>query len=326
MKRREFITLLGGATAWPVTAHAEGPAIPVIGFLSAGSSDTFARFVAAFRQGLKERGYVEGRNVAIEYRWAEGQYDRFSELAVDLVRVGVSVIAAITPAAAIAAHSTTKTIPIVFNVASNPIELGLVASFNRPGGNATGVNFLINELVAKQFAFLHEVVPKASVIGFLVNPIDRNVAEPTTKDVQVAADALRHKLVVVRASSEREFDAAFAGLIEQHAEGLVIGPDALYNSQRNRLVALAAQHRLPTAYSLREFPAAGGLMSYGTSLTDAFRLVGVYIGRILKGEKPADLPVVQPTKYELVINLATARALGLSVPPTLLALADEVIE
>jgi putative ABC transport system substrate-binding protein len=300
--------------------------MPVIGFLSGGSPDTFALFLSGFRAGLKESGYVEGQNVTIEYRWAEGRYERFPELATDLVRRGVSVIAAITPAAAVAAKSATKTTPIVFNAGGDPVKLGLVESFNRPGGNVTGVNFLINELVAKQLEVLHELVPKAAVIGLLVNPTDPNVAAPITNDVQAAADALGHKLVVVKASSERDYDVAFATLVQQRAEGLVVGPDALFNSQRNRLVALAAQHRFPAAYSLREFAAAGGLMSYGTSLADAFRLVGVYTGRILKGAKPADLPVIQPTKFELVINLKTAKALGLTVPQTLLVAADEVIE
>jgi putative ABC transport system substrate-binding protein len=325
MKRREFITLLGrGAVAWPFAARAQQPAMPVIGFLHPASPEAAARQMAAFRQGLKETGYVEGQNVGIEYRWAEGHYERLPALAADLVRREVAVIAA-TGGGGSSALAATATIPIVFNNVSDPVKSGLVASFNRPGGNITGTVSLDGPLVGKQLGLLQKLVPDAALIAVLVNP-DNASAESATRDVQEAAHSTGQQLLVLRASTEGEFDAAFATMAQQKAEALLVASDPFFFSQRNRLVALATQYRLPAIYIYREYPAAGGLMSYGASLPEQYRQVGVYTGRILKGAKPTELPVMQSTKFEFVINLKTAKALGLTIPPSLLATADEVIE
>ena len=327
MMKREFITLLGGAAvAWPLAARAQQPAMPVVGLLSAGSQQSDAARLVAFRRGLNETGYVEGQNLASEYRWADSHYDRLHALAVELLGRRATVIIAIGgPAPAVAAKAATRMVPIVFTVGGDPVKLGLVASLNRPGGNVTGVTTLANIVVAKQFEVLHETVPKAAVVGFLVNPANPNV-ETDTKEALQATRTLGLRLRVVHASTEHDIDAAFASFVRQRVDAGVVLPDALFNSRANQIVALAARYALPTIYSLREFPSVGGLMSYGTGLADAYRQAGIYTGRILKGEKPEDLPIVQATKVELVINLKTAKALGITFPLTLLGRADEVIE
>jgi putative ABC transport system substrate-binding protein len=327
MRRREFVTLLGSvaaSSAWPVDACAQQPAVPVIGFLS--SFTTNPRFVAAFRQGLGEAGYVEGQNVAIEYHWAEGgQYDRLLTVAADLVGRRVAVIVASPIPAALAAKAATMTIPIVFAIGSDPVGSGLVSSINRPGGNITGVSFLSVELGAKRLELLREFVPKVVSIALLVNPNNTN-AEPQIKETQSAAMGFGLKLEVLKASSKTDFDSAFAGLVQQRVGGLVVSADPFFISQRDQLIALAARHAVPAMYYEREFAEAGGLMSYGSSFAIAHRQAGVYAGRILKGQKPGDLPVMLSDKFELVINLKTAKVLGVEVPAGLLALADEVIE
>jgi putative ABC transport system substrate-binding protein len=324
MKRRKFVTLLGGAvTAWPLAARAQQPAMPVIGFLNGGSPGPYAQFATAFRHGLSDTGYVEGRNVAIEYRWAEGHYDRLREMAADLIGRQVAVIVCNT-AAAHAAKALTTTIPIVFSTGGDPIHFGLVTSLSRPGGNVTGVANLNVELGPKWLELLRELVPTATAVALLVNPTNPN-SEPLSRNLQAAARALKLGLHVLNASTDRDFDTVFDTLGQLRAGGLVIGPDALYNSRNQQLAALTLRHAVP-AISVPDFAVAGGLMGYGGSITDAYRRVGVYTGRILNGEKPADLPVQQSTKVELIINFRTAKTLGLDVPPTLLARADEVIE
>ena len=324
--RRQFITLLGGAAAaWPLTARAQ-QAMPVVGFLRSTSANASIDLVGALRRGLAEAGYTEGQNIAIEYRWAENRDERLPALAADLVRRQCALIVAGGDAAAHAAKTATMTIPIVFATGEDPVKVGLVSRLNRPEGNITGISFYNSaDLESKQLELLREVVPKAAVIGVLVNPTMAAV-QSQESEAQVAARALGLQLFVVNAGSERDFDTAFATLAQQRVEALLIVGNALFTGQRYRLVTVAARYALPTIYPLREFVAAGGLMSYGGSLTDAYRHVGVYAGRILKGEKPADLPVTLPTKFELVINLQTAKGLGIEIPPMLLARADEVIE
>jgi putative ABC transport system substrate-binding protein len=326
MRRREFITLIGSVAVVPLAARAQQSAMPVIGFLSAGSPQSDTLRLAAFQRGLNETGYLDGRNVESEYRWADDQYDRLPALAAELLGRRPAVIVAIGgPTSALAAKAATKTIPIVFTIAGDPVKLGLVASLSRPGGNVTGVTTLSSLVVAKQFEVLHETVPQAKVIGCLVNSVNPN-AESDIKEAREATRALGLKLHVLNASAERDIDAAFAAFVQNRADAVVVVSDALFNSRPNELVALAARHALPTIYSLREFAMDGGLMSYGTSLADAYRQAGQYTGRILKGAKPADLPAVQATKVELILNLKTARTLGITFPTTLLGRADEVVE
>ena len=325
MKRREFITLLGGAAAWPLAARAQQPAMPVIGFLSASSPANRAHLITAFRRGVRESGYVEGQNVAIEYRWAQDQYDRLPELVADLLRRQVAVIAATDTLSAVAAKAANTTIPIVFAIGIDPVKDGLVASLNRPGGNVTGINIMSNELGAKPLGLLHELLPGPVRIGVLVDP-NWPITARFVSDVQVTASAIGKQIEVLHVSSGRDIETVFAGFAQKPVDALLVGGTPLANNRRVHLVTLAAYHRVPALNALREFPEAGGLMSYGTSITDAHRQAGVYAGRILKGEKPADLPVMQSTKFEFVINLNTAKAFGLSFPPELLAIADEVIE
>jgi putative tryptophan/tyrosine transport system substrate-binding protein len=327
LKRRDFITLLGGAAAaWRMTARAQQPAIPVIGWLSGATSDSEANLLPSFREALKAEGFVEGRTLAIEFRWTEGRTDRLPEMAADLVRRRVSVIVVSgSVIAALAAKAATMTIPIVFQTAADPVSSGLVASLNRPGGNLTGVTSLNVEIGPKRLELLHEIVPAASVLALLVNPNSPS-ADTYSKDARAAALSLGFALHVLRADTEREIEKAFTTLAELHAGGLVIAPDPLFNSRREALAALTVRHAVPAIYQSRAFVAAGGLLGYGDNIADEYRLLGTYTARILKGEKPADLPVQQATKVELTINMRTAKALGITVPITLLGRADEVIE
>jgi putative ABC transport system substrate-binding protein len=325
VRRRRFITLLGGTVAWPLSARAQQAAMPVIGFLHSASPDMLADRLRAFRQGLKDTGYVERGNVTIEYHWAEGNNDRLPALAAELVRRQVAMIAAFGSAATLAAKAATATIPIVFNVGDDPVRLGLVTSLARPGGNLTGINFVNAELSAKRLELVRELVPAATRVAVLVNPTYPD-AEFTVRDVTAAAHAMGLQIKVHNAATSREINSAFATLVRERPDALFVGSDPYFSNRRVQLILLAARHAVPATYELREFAVAGGLMSYGTSLSDAWRQVGGYVGRILKGAKPADLPVVQSTKFELVINAETARLLGLTVPPSLLSTADEVIE
>jgi putative tryptophan/tyrosine transport system substrate-binding protein len=326
MRRREFITLLGGAAAaWPLDARTQQPTLPVIGFLNSGSPEALTSPVAAFREGLSESGYIEGQNVTIEYRWAEGVYDRLLALATDLVRRHVAVIFAGAPPAARAAKAATTAIPIVFTSGGDPVELGLVSSLNRPGANVTGVSFLLNELGAKRLELLHEFVPTATSIGFLVNPT-RSSSESERKYTEQGAQRFGMQLSVLNATTEREIDRAFTNFGQEKVHALMVGTDSFFLTKRDQIVALAARLAVPTIYNLREYVRAGGLMSYAPSLADTYRQAGVYTGKILKGAKPADLPVTQPTKFELTINLKTAKSLGLMVPLIMQMTADEVIE
>jgi putative tryptophan/tyrosine transport system substrate-binding protein len=325
--RREFITLLSGAAAWPLALHAQQQVMPVIGWLNSETpKGGYATYAAAFRQGLNESGFVEGRNVTIEYRWAEDHADLLPALAAELVRRQVAVIAAAGTAATLVAKAATTTIPIVFSTAADPVAEGLVASLSRPGGNATGVTNLGTELVQKQIEKLHLMVPKATIIAALVNPINPVLAEPAMKEAQTAGRALGLQVHIIQASTERDIDAAFATLVQLGAGGLVICPDPLLTSRRGQIATLAIRHGMPAIFYTRDFPAAGGLMSYGVSVADGYRQVGIYAARILKGERAGDLPVQQSTKFEFAINLTTAKVLGLDVPFYLQQLADEVIE
>jgi putative tryptophan/tyrosine transport system substrate-binding protein len=328
MRRREFITLLGGAAAaWPLAARAQQPELPVVGVIDGGSADASARWVIRFRKGLNETGYVEGKNVTVEYHWLEGQYDHLPALMADLVRRRVAVIATpASPPAALAAKAATATIPIVFGVGDDPVKLGLVASLARPGGNATGINFFQQEVVAKRLRLLHDLVPKAVRVAVLVNPGNALIAESTLRDVQQAAPTLGLQIQILKASTIGEIDAAFATLAREHPDALFVAPDVFFASRRMQFATLAARDRIPAAYTNPDYIAAGGLMSYGTDVADTYHQVAVYTGSILKGAKPADLPVLQSTKFVFAINLQTARALGIEVPPGLLAIADEVIE
>jgi len=326
MRRRKFITLIGGAAAWPLAARTQQSAIPVIGFLDA-TSDNLAEHLRAFRGGLAETGHVEGQNVAIDFRLAEGQLDRFPSLAADLVRRQVSLIAVPgSAAAALAAKAATTTIPIAFGVPEDPVKLGLVASVPRPGGNATGINFFTAEVMAKRLGLLRELVPAAARLAVLINPANVGRGPLTRAELEPAAGVLGLRLQFYDASTNQEIDAAYARLVHERPDALFVSSDVFFTSRRVQLISLAARHALPAAYSVREFVEAGGLMSYGTNITDMYRQVGAYSGRILKGEKPADLPVLQVSKFELVINLQTAKLLRIDVPPMLLARADEVIE
>jgi putative ABC transport system substrate-binding protein len=326
MRRRAFITLLGGSAAWPLAARAQQPALPVIGFLGAPSSASYVQNVASIRRGLNEAGYVEGRNVTIEYRWADGQYDRLPALASELAGMGVAIIVPIGGApSVVAAKNATSTIPIVFAMTADPVQLGLVASLNRPGGNITGIAILGVALEAKRLEKLHELVPSAKLIAVLVNPKNPQV-EIQTSELAVASRAAGQEILVLKASNNPEIDAAFVTLADRGAGAVIIGQDTFFTSQPAQFAALTKRYAIPAISPWREHVAAGVLMSYGASIADAYREAGIYAGRVLKGERPADLPIVQPTKFELAINLKTAKALGLEIPPTLLSQADEVIE
>jgi ABC-type uncharacterized transport system substrate-binding protein len=324
--RRKFLATLGAAAAWPLVARAQQPTLPVIGLISAGSRDTYAELLAAFRQGLKETGYVEGQTVAIESRWADGQLDRLPRLAADLVQRRVAVIVTTGGGSSRAAMAASGTIPIVFLSHSDPINSGFVTSFNRPGGNATGMALLTGPLVAKRLEIVLQLAPAGAPVAYLMNPQDAREAGDYLRELQDVAQAIGQRLIIVNAGRQHDMAAAFAALVDQRAGALIVSTDPYLFGRRNQIIALAARHSLPTIYDRREFAAAGGLITYGTHLADAYRQIGVYAGRILKGEKPADLPVMQPTKFELVINLSIAKALHLQVPDKLLALADEVIE
>jgi putative tryptophan/tyrosine transport system substrate-binding protein len=326
MKRREFITLLGcAATAWPLAARAQQAAMPVIGYLGLSSPETGAISVASFRQGLGEAGYVEGRNVTIEFRWAQNERDRLPELAADLVRRRVAIIVSTPLSAALAAKAVTTTIPIVFGASGDPVRSGLVASLNRPGGNVTGASDMNIELGAKRLGVLHELLPRAARFALLVNPTSPTV-DVLVRDAQSAASAIGRQIEILTAGTNREIDAAFANLVQKRIDALAVTPEILFVARRIQILTLAARHAVPAIYSDRTFAQVGGLMSYGTSLPESYRQVGIYTGRVLKGEKPSDLPVMLATKFEFVINLQTAKVLGIDVPPTLLAQADEVIE
>jgi putative ABC transport system substrate-binding protein len=326
MRRREFITLLGGAAAWPVAARAQQPTMPVIGFLNNASAWEYAAMSAAFHQGLSESGYVEGRNVIVDYRWAEGHYDRLPAMAGELVRRQVAVIVTGGSLSALAAKAASETIPIIFTIGGDPVQLGLVGSLNRPGGNMTGVSVLSVALVAKRLELLRELLPEATRVAALVNPANTTIIESTLRDLEPAGRALGLQIQVVRASTSREIDAVFAIFVRELPDALFVDGDPFFNARRVQLVHLATLHKVPASYQSRDFPEYGGLMSYGSNLTDAYRQLGVYVGRVLKGANPAELPVVQASKFELVINAQAARTLGLTVPPTLLAIADAVIE
>jgi len=328
LKRREFITLIGGAAAWPFAANAQQAGMPVIGYIGFGSLDNSVLYLAAFRKGLGDTGFVEGQNVSIEYRWLEGHYDHMPEVTADLARRAVAVIATpgTPPSAVRAAMAVTATIPIVFGVGDDPVKWGIVAGLGRPNANATGINFFAGEVVAKRLGLLRELVPAAVRIALLLNPTDPTRSESVLSDVETAAGNLALKIQVLNASTSREIEVAFATLARERPDALFVGPDGFFNSRRVQLALLAARHAIPTTFAVREYADAGGLMSYGTNLADMHRQVGAYTGRILKGAKPTDLPVMQSVKFELVINLVTARMLGLEVPDSFLARADEVIE
>jgi putative ABC transport system substrate-binding protein len=327
MRRREFITLLGGAAAsWPLAARAQQAAIPVVGFIRDGSADTAARYVAAFRKGLNETGYVEGQNVTVEYHWLEGRYDRLPALLADLVRRQMAVIATPGQVPAIAAKAAITTVPIVFGVGDDPVKLGPVASLARPGGNATGINFFVQEVAAKRLRLLHDLIPNAVRIAVLVNPVNAAVETTTLREVQEAAPVLGLQIQVLKASTIGEIDAAFVTLARERPDALFVAGDAFFLDRRVQFATLTARDRIPATYSVREPVAAGGLMSYGPDLAEVFRQIGVYTASILKGAKPADLPVLQSTKLEFVLNLQTARAFGIEVPPGVLSITDEVIE
>jgi ABC-type uncharacterized transport system substrate-binding protein len=327
MRRREFISLLGGATAgWPLTVRAQQSVMPMIGFLNSASPQPFKNYVAGFRAGLKETGYVDGQNVAIEFRWAEGHYDRLPGMAADLVRRKVAVLVATGGSPAVqAAKAATTIVPIVFTIGADPVRLGFVASLNQPAGNMTGVNFFTTEMESKRLGLLHALVPKAELIAILLNP-NNPVATDQMREVQEAARAIGRQIHILPAGNESDIEPAFATAVQLHAAAMLVCGDPFFNSQRDRIIALAMRHAIPAIYEQREYALAGGLMSYGTSFIDAYRQVGIYVGRILKGEKPGDLPVVQSTKFQFVINLKTAKALGIEVPPNLSAEADEIIE
>ena len=328
MRRRDFIKVIGGsaAAAWPLAAPAQQPALPVVAFIRDGSADANVRNVAGFRKGLAEAGYTEGQNVTVEYHWLEGQYDRLPALLADLVRRQMVVIATPGFVATQAAKHATATIPIVFGVGDDPVQLGLVASLARPGGNATGINFFVNEVIAKRLRLLHELVPKAVHIAALVNPGNVAVAEATVREVRKAAPTMGLQIRIINATTTTEIDAAFATIAQERLDALFVAPDGLFVGRRVQLATLTARDRIPAAYSVRDPVEVGGLMSYGTDLAEMHRQLGVYTGSILKGAKPADLPVLQSTKFEFVINLQTARALGIEVPPGIISVADEVIE